>query len=347
MFRARVLVVFSVAVANLAGCSDDGMNQAVPDQQSTVASAPTAAPTPPAAVVVPAAAPEPPKLQTEIPLEDENGTFVVPVTINDTISLKFTIDSGASYVTIPSDVASTLVRAGTITAADYVGSDTFVLADGSEVPSPEFRMKSLKVGNLVLHDVVASITNEKGSLLLGQTFLSRLGNWSIDNNRHILTLAARDDDALSSSHAANETIAASSPAYTPDLNPSADAAAERTVREFFASWSDPSDPDGQQMRRYYGPMVNFYGKQISIAELMDTKEQFARRWPVRLYRIRDGSLRISCSTADVCKAAGVLNWKASSSANSRYSSGTATFSFILDNGLIIEEHGRVLSRVAT
>jgi hypothetical protein len=208
-------------------------------------------------------------------------------------------------------------------------------------------MKSLRVGNLVLHDVVASITNEKGSLLLGQTFLSRLGNWSIDNNRHVLTLAARDDEPLSSSHAANETVAASSPAYTTDLSSSAGAAAERTVREFFASWSNPSDPDGQQMRRYYGPMVNFYGKQISIAELMDTKEHFARRWPVRLYTIRDASLRISCSAADVCKAAGVLDWKASSSANSRYSTGTATFSFILENGLIIEEHGRVLSRVAT
>jgi hypothetical protein len=347
MFRARVLVAFSVVVGSLCGCSDNGTNEAAPDQQSPLTSAPTAPPAPATPVVIPAAVAAPPKLQSEIPLEDDNGTFVVPVTINDTISLKFTIDSGASYVTIPSDVASTLVRAGTITAADYVGSDTFVLADGSEVPSPEFRMKSLRVGNLVLHDVVASITNDRGSLLLGQTFLRRLGNWSIDNNRHVLTLGAADDESASSSPAGDEAVAASTPAYTPDLNSSADAAAERLVSQFFASWSNPSDPDGLQMWRFYGPMVNFYGKQISLAELMDTKEQFARRWPVRTYSVRDGSLRISCSAANVCRAAGVLDWKASSSVASRYSSGTATFSFVLDNGLIIEEHGRVLSRVGT
>ena len=139
------------------------------------------------------AAPAPPKINLdyrrfEVLLEDDGGTFVVPVTINDTIALKFTIDSGAMDVTIPSDVASTLVRAGTISAADYVGSKTFVLADGSEVPSPEFRIRSLRVGTLVLHDVVASFTNDKGSLLLGQSFLTRLKGWSVDNARHVLVL---------------------------------------------------------------------------------------------------------------------------------------------------------------
>ena len=39
-----------------------------------------------------------------IPLISEHGTFVVRVVINDRITLNFTIDSGASDVSIPADV---------------------------------------------------------------------------------------------------------------------------------------------------------------------------------------------------------------------------------------------------
>jgi hypothetical protein len=49
-----------------------------------------------------------------IALIPEHGTFVVPVLINDKISLNFTIDSGASDVSIPADVFSTLTRASTV-----------------------------------------------------------------------------------------------------------------------------------------------------------------------------------------------------------------------------------------
>ena len=118
-------------------------------------------------------------LHTVVPIEGDGGTVVVPVTINGVISLKFTIDSGASDVTIPADVAMTLIRAGTIAQSDYIGSQTFTLADGTRVPSTEFRIRSLKIGTLVLHDVTGSLTNTEGTLLLGQSFLSRLENWSI------------------------------------------------------------------------------------------------------------------------------------------------------------------------
>jgi len=80
-----------------------------------------------------------------IPLENDGGTYRVPVVINGVITLKFTVDSGASDVSIPSDVVSTLMRAGTITGADFLGTQTYVLADGSRVPSQMFRIRSLKV----------------------------------------------------------------------------------------------------------------------------------------------------------------------------------------------------------
>ena len=122
----------------------------------------------------------------EVPLEASGGTFLVPVLINDTITLKFTLDSGASDVTIPEDVFLTLVRAETITAADLRAPRRYSLADGSTVTHPTFIIRSLKVGDLQLVNVFGSVSGRSGSLLLGQSFLSRLSTWSIDNRRGVL-----------------------------------------------------------------------------------------------------------------------------------------------------------------
>ena len=125
---------------------------------------------------------------TSIPMAKEGGTYVVPVLINNVITLKFVVDSGASDVSIPADVVSTLLRAGTIEEADFLGSQTYTLADGSKVPSQMFRIRSLKVGDRVLENVTGGIASAKGSLLLGQSFLGRFKSWSIDNNKHVLIL---------------------------------------------------------------------------------------------------------------------------------------------------------------
>jgi hypothetical protein len=70
----------------------------------------------------------------------------------------------------------------------FLGKRTYRLADGSTVPSQTFRIKSLKVGDKVLESVTGSIAPVEGSLLLGQSFLSRFKSWSIDNQRHLLVL---------------------------------------------------------------------------------------------------------------------------------------------------------------
>lgn len=167
--------------------------------------------TPPAAI-----APAPPAsatgttFATEVPVVLDGGTYTVPVSINDTIVLRFTIDSGASDVSIPADVVSTLVRAGTVNREDFLGTQTYVLADGTEIPSPQFRIRNLRVGTLVLHDVVGSVAPPKGSLLLGQSFLSRLSSWSFDNGRHMLTLKAAPGQAELASSSPIEAAGAAS-----------------------------------------------------------------------------------------------------------------------------------------
>lgn len=123
-----------------------------------------------------------------IPLQNDHGTYVVPVLINNQITLKFTVDSGAADVVIPKDVISTLIRTGTISNADIREPQEYQLADGSVTISRRVRLHSLRIGGIEIRDVIASVAPQAGSLLLGQSFLSRFASWSIDNGKHILVL---------------------------------------------------------------------------------------------------------------------------------------------------------------
>ena len=108
--------------------------------------------------------------------------------INDAITLKFTLDSGAADVSIPADVFLTLARAGTISSSDLGEVKTYTLANGAATQSQTFRIRSLKVGDEVLKNVGGSMGPADGVLLLGQTFLRQFKSWSIDNSRHVLVL---------------------------------------------------------------------------------------------------------------------------------------------------------------
>src|SRR5208337_427040 len=129
-----------------------------------------------------------------IPLIRERGTFVVPVVINDKITLNFTIDSGASDVSIPAHVFFMLTRAGTVSQSDFLDTRVYELADGSKQTARRIRIRSLRVGNTEIRDVVASVSPQEGISLLGQSFLSRLKSWSIDNQRQTLLI----DESVSS-----------------------------------------------------------------------------------------------------------------------------------------------------
>lgn len=82
----------------------------------------------------------------------------------------------------------TLMRTGTLNDSDFLGSQMYRLADGSTVPSQTFYIRTLKVGDRVVENVVGSVAGVEGSLLLGQSFLSRFRRWSINNGKQVLEL---------------------------------------------------------------------------------------------------------------------------------------------------------------
>jgi hypothetical protein len=143
-----------------------------------------------------------------VPIVSDGGTFRVPVTINGQLTLEFVIDSGAADVSVPADVVMTLLRTGTITDTDFLGKQTYKLADGSTVPSQQFVIRTLKVGDKTLENIVGSIAPVTGSLLLGQSFLRRFNTWSIDNQRQALILGSppNNNTELSSAEVPDERV---------------------------------------------------------------------------------------------------------------------------------------------
>jgi hypothetical protein len=123
-----------------------------------------------------------------ITLRTDGGVLMVPVQINGALTLDFIIDSGAADVAIPADVVSTLMRTRTLKRTDFIGERTYVLADGSEVPSQAFTIRSLKVGSHIIENVQGSIASAKATPLLGQSFLRHFKSWAIDNARNVLVL---------------------------------------------------------------------------------------------------------------------------------------------------------------
>jgi TPR repeat protein len=110
------------------------------------------------------------RTKLEVHLKQQGGVLLAPVLINGRISLDFVVDSGAADVSLPGDVVSTLMRTGTLTAADFTGSKTYVLADGSRIPSQTLRIRSLQVGDMVLKNVPTTISSTESRCFWGRVF---------------------------------------------------------------------------------------------------------------------------------------------------------------------------------
>jgi len=133
-----------------------------------------------------------PASSESIQLRQSGGVYMLPVRINDMVTVPFVLDSGAAEVALPNDVFSVLRRSGTITDSDFIGNGTYTLADGATVSSDRYILHKMSVGGHVVTNVVAHVASVKGDPLLGQRFLQKLPGWTLDNVQHALVL---HDDA--------------------------------------------------------------------------------------------------------------------------------------------------------
>ena len=120
-------------------------------------------------------------------LEFFQGKYVVNAVINGETSLPFVVDMSATDVFIPASVVHALVTSGAISRSDFIGGKDASQQKGSSTPA-KFRIRSLTVGPVTLHNVLASVTQDRQDLQLGQSFLGRLKSWCVDNSAHALLI---------------------------------------------------------------------------------------------------------------------------------------------------------------
>jgi hypothetical protein len=126
--------------------------------------------------------------RTKIQLVHDSGVYSVPVILNGSLALNFVVDSGAADVTISEDIFQMLMATGSIQSKDFQPMQSYTLADGSHIKSKVFMMHEMKVGDRIIPNVTASVSGLEGSLLLGQSFLSRFKSVSFDYSHGTLVL---------------------------------------------------------------------------------------------------------------------------------------------------------------
>ena len=126
-----------------------------------------------------------------VQLKKSNGVYKLPVKINDSFTIDFIFDSGASDVVISTDIATVLIKQGKLSKSDFVGYGTYQIADGSTVKSQIVILKKLQIGNFVVTNVRASIGDFSAPLLLGQSFQQKFEQFTINNENGTLILKPR------------------------------------------------------------------------------------------------------------------------------------------------------------
>ena len=108
------------------------------------------------------------------------GTYTIPVAVNGHRA-NFTLDSGAAAVQIPAGRILQMINEGTMQASDFIRNDVFVDANGNRVSQPLYMLRALTVGGVTVNNVECIGGDDPHTFLLGQSFLSKLPSWSIDN----------------------------------------------------------------------------------------------------------------------------------------------------------------------
>jgi aspartyl protease family protein len=116
------------------------------------------------------------------------GVFALSATINATSNAYLIVDSGATNVQIPQEVAEKMKRDGTLADSDLLGERHFVMADGRRLQQRVIRLRTLQIGDRIMENVLATVGAPKSRALLGQSFLRRLNWWKIDNVNNTIEL---------------------------------------------------------------------------------------------------------------------------------------------------------------
>ncbi|MEI8202789.1 MAG: retropepsin-like aspartic protease [Bacteroidota bacterium] len=122
-----------------------------------------------------------------IKLQRQNGVYYISIIIGG-IKRKFILDSGASEVSISSELEKELIKIGIIKKGSYLSSGLYRIADGSIVECKRVKIPQITIGNFMIKNIIASVGVGSSSLLLGKSVLDKFKKWTIDNSTETLNL---------------------------------------------------------------------------------------------------------------------------------------------------------------
>lgn len=117
-----------------------------------------------------------------VPYKDYGGVRTIQVKINNCSEFPMIFDTGCSGLTLSIAEVYVLAKQGCISAEDIEGYDYSTIADGSIVQNMIINLRQIQIGDLVCHDISASvIDNENAPILLGNGVLNQVSSFSTDN----------------------------------------------------------------------------------------------------------------------------------------------------------------------
>ena len=127
----------------------------------------------------------------EVPFTKAGNVCKVKCTINN-LPLHFIFDTGASNVSISSVEATFMLKNDYLAVSDIIGRQNYMTADGNITEGTVINLRDVKLGNIHLNDIKASVVkNQSAPLLLGQSVFSKLGKIEIDNDNKVLRITYR------------------------------------------------------------------------------------------------------------------------------------------------------------
>ena len=128
------------------------------------------------------------------------------------------------------------------------------------------------------------------------------------------------------------------------------AAIQQRAREFMDDYfRHLSGPDAlSKFKQDYAGYIDYYGKVVNRATVMQEKASFVHRWPQRDYRPRQDSIVVSCmnDAETLCLVTGLVDFECRSPERQAASTGVARFTAAIlfegDDTRIVGEDSKVL-----
>ncbi|MDR0606550.1 MAG: tetratricopeptide repeat protein [Bacteroidales bacterium] len=111
----------------------------------------------------------------------KSGVYEIPCTVND-LPLKFIFDTGAASITISSLDAAFMLKNKYLNEYDFRDRRNYRTASGDIVEGSVIRLRKIKIGDLELDNIEASVVHKQNApLLFGQSALGKFVKIIIDN----------------------------------------------------------------------------------------------------------------------------------------------------------------------